>query len=122
MGRGVGEALRAATSSGGLLRQERGRRRRACASVLIRAEQLRERLSAGFCERDVPLLVEWPDGQPAVLSFVFSGSTSDRLILITDPRLWRARSACRPAAMLADGDAWSTALREIREQPAARWP
>ena len=34
--------------------------------VPIRQEQLKERLGERFRELDVPLLVEWPDGRPAL--------------------------------------------------------
>ena len=36
----------------------------------IRQEQLQERLGERFRELDVPLLVEWPDGQREALLFV----------------------------------------------------
>ncbi|MCU0835791.1 MAG: hypothetical protein MUC77_21945, partial [Chromatiaceae bacterium] len=36
----------------------------------IRQEQLQERLGERFRELDVPLLVEWPNGERAALLFV----------------------------------------------------
>jgi len=38
--------------------------------VPVRQEQLQERLGKRFRELDVPLLVEWPDGQREALLFV----------------------------------------------------
>jgi len=41
----------------------------------VREEQLKERLGERFRELDVPLLVEWPDGQRAALVFVVEEET-----------------------------------------------
>ncbi len=41
----------------------------------IRQEQLQERLGERFRELDIPLLVEWPDGQRAALVFVVEEET-----------------------------------------------
>ncbi len=43
----------------------------------IRQEQLQERLGERFRELDVPLLVEWPDGQREVMLFVLEEETLD---------------------------------------------
>ena len=44
----------------------------------IRQEQLQERLGERFRELDVPLLVEWPDGQRAALVFVIEEESDPR--------------------------------------------
>ena len=43
--------------------------------VPIREEQLQERLGERFCELDIPLLVEWPDGRRGALLFVLEEET-----------------------------------------------
>ena len=44
----------------------------------IRQEQLKERLGDRFRELDVPLLVEWPDGERAALLFVIEEQSDPR--------------------------------------------
>ena len=44
----------------------------------IRQEQLKERLGERFRELDVPLLVEWPDGERAALLFVIEEQSDPR--------------------------------------------
>ena len=44
----------------------------------IRQEQLQERLGERFRELDVPLLVEWPDGERAALLFVIEEESDPR--------------------------------------------
>ena len=44
----------------------------------IRQEQLQERLGDRFRELDIPLLVEWPDGQREALVFVIEEETQGR--------------------------------------------
>lgn len=44
----------------------------------IRQEQLQERLGERFRELDIPLLVEWPDGQQAVMLFVLEEETDPK--------------------------------------------
>ena len=46
--------------------------------VPIRQEQLQERLGERFRELDVPLLVEWPDGQREAILFVLEEETEPR--------------------------------------------
>jgi hypothetical protein len=46
--------------------------------VPIRQEQLKERLGERFRELDIPLLVEWPDGQRAALLFLIEEETDGR--------------------------------------------
>lgn len=46
--------------------------------IPIREEQLKDRLGDRFRELDVPLLVEWPDGQRAAVVFVLEEETDPR--------------------------------------------
>lgn len=46
--------------------------------IPIRQEQLKDRLSDRFFELDVPLLVEWPDGNRAALLFVLEEESDPR--------------------------------------------
>ena len=43
--------------------------------VPIRQEQLKDRLSDRFRELDIPLLVEWPNGERAAILFVIEEET-----------------------------------------------
>jgi hypothetical protein len=46
--------------------------------IPIREEQLKDRLGDRFRELDIPLLVEWPDGQRAAIVFVLEEETDPR--------------------------------------------
>jgi hypothetical protein len=48
----------------------------------VRQEQLKERLGERFRELDVPLLVQWPDGERAALLFVVEEETDARRFAI----------------------------------------
>lgn len=44
--------------------------------TLLRQEQLKDRLSDRFFELDIPLLLEWPNGEREALVFVIEEQTS----------------------------------------------
>ena len=44
----------------------------------LRQEQLQERLGERFRELDIPLLIEWPDGQREVMLFVLEEKTDPK--------------------------------------------
>ncbi|MEI6065930.1 MAG: DUF4351 domain-containing protein [Methylococcaceae bacterium] len=50
--------------------------------IPIRQEQLKERLGDWFCELNVPLLVEWPNGNREAILFVFEEETQAKLFSI----------------------------------------
>ena len=53
--------------------------------VPLRQEQLKERLGERFRELDVPLMVEWPDGQREALLFVLARAVCGLSTLEPDP-------------------------------------
>ena len=62
--------------------------------VPARQEQLQDRLGTSWRELDVPLLVEWPDGQRRAVAFVLEEET--------DPRRFSPRRLARYCLDLAD--------------------
>jgi hypothetical protein len=65
----------------------------------LRQEQLQERLGERFYELDVPLLVEWPDGQREAILFVLEEQTEPKRFSI-----YRLARYCLDLAELVGSD------------------